>query len=124
MDFSVSKLTDHQRGHLEFIMNSPSYADIFKPYLVERREILLKMLLRPDESRKTTFSDDYLRGAIHTIENLLDFCDTLIKETQLSRMAGSIKDLPSSAQYAALAAKGAFGPGGQPARDYDPNTEF
>lgn len=124
MEFSVNKLTDHQRGHLEFIMNSPSYADIFKPYLLERRDILLKMLLRPDDARKTTFSDDYLRGTIHTIDNLLEFFDTIIRETQMSRMGQSIKDLPVDQQYAALAAKGAFGPGGQPTRDYDPNTEF
>jgi hypothetical protein len=124
MEFSVTNLTDHQKGHLEFIMNSPSYADIFKPYLLERRDILLKMLLHPAETRKDALPDDYLRGAIHTIDNLLSFFDKLIAETQIARMGKSIKDLPSDAQYAALAAKGAVGPHGRPVRDYDPSTEF
>lgn len=124
MEFSVSNLTEHQRGHLEFMVNSPSYSDIFRPYLMNRRDVLLKMLLRPDSTRKTTFSDDYLRGTIHAIDNLLEFFDKLIEETQMSRMSKSIKDLPATEQYAALAAQGAFGPSGKPVRDYDPEQEF
>lgn len=120
MNFSVSDLTEDQRGHLEFILNSPSYADIFVPYLKNLREIQLRLLLRPDDNRKTTFSDDYLRGSIYTIDNLLTFFEKLVEETQTNRMAKSIRDLPGEAQYAALAARGMVGPH----RDYAPDQEF
>ena len=101
MDFSVDNLTDHQKGHLEFIMMSPSYSDIFKPYLVLRKETLTKLLLRPDTARKDTFNDDYLRGAIHTIDNLLEFFENLVNESSIDRTQSVVMN-----------------------RDYNPNQEF
>lgn len=119
MNFSVSNLTETQRGHLEFLLNSPSYSDVFEPYLRYQRDIQLKLLLRPDAARKDTFSDDYLRGSIHAIDNLLIFFTKLIEETNPDRVVSAIQATPSAQTYL-----GASGPHGTPVRDYDPNQEF
>jgi len=119
MDFSVSNLTELQRGHLEFILNSPSYSEIFVPYLQYQRDIQMKLLLRPDDARKTTFSDDYLRGSIHSIDNLLLFFEKLVEETNVQRVSNALQATPSARSYL-----GVSGPHGQSVRDYDPNQEF
>lgn len=80
MEFNLSDLTEQQLAEMAFIVTSPAYRETVIPYFVARRENAIKMLLRGDAVRKDAYTDDYLRGAISTIESLMDFFEIVAKE--------------------------------------------
>jgi hypothetical protein len=80
MEFNLSDLTEQQLAEMAFIVSSPAYQETVIPYFVARRENAIKLLLRGDASRKDAYTDDYLRGAISTVEALMDFFEIVAKE--------------------------------------------
>lgn len=129
--FNVSKLSDHELGHLEFILNSPSYVDVFAPYLKNMRNSLNTKLLDPSEDRKRDYNDDFLRGGILMIDGLLQFFTKLITETEIERVHRSQTEPTSEDQYQTLREQNNMGPFspslGHIVSDdgpYDPDTDY
>jgi hypothetical protein len=87
--FDVGQLEDEQIGHLQFVLNSPSYVDVFKPHLQQMRNSMNIRLLDPSETRKNEYPDDFLRGGIVIIDGLLALFERLIHETDMERIARS-----------------------------------
>jgi len=108
--FDVANLDDHILGHLEFILNSPSYGDVFKPYLVRMRDSLAVKLLDPSRERKDQYPDDFIRGGIITIDGLVSFFERLIEETTIERLARSQRPLSGNEQYEFLRSEGRIRP--------------
>lgn len=129
--FNVSKLSDHELGHLEFILNSPSYTDIFAPYLRSMRNSLNTKLLDPSEKRKQEYNDDFLRGGILMVDGLLQFFTRLIQETEIERVHRSQTEQTGEEQYQSLREHNSIGPfspslGHIVTEDsaYDPDTDY
>lgn len=129
--FNVSKLTDHELGHLEFILNSPSYVDVFAPYLKNMRNSLNTKLLDPSQTRKEAYNDDFLRGGILMIDGLLGFFTRLIQETEIERVHRSQTETTGEDQYQHLRENNVIGPFspslGHIVSDdvpYDPDTDY
>ena len=70
-ELDLSRLTEEDIGHLEFVLSSPSYSLIFRPFLARIREDYLRLLLNPSKSRAESVPDDYLRGGVAVIDTLL-----------------------------------------------------
>jgi len=125
----VSGLEDHQLGQIEFVLNSPAYADHFEPYLQRVRDSLNRMLLDPSQSRKDRDPDDFLRGGIVMVDGLLTLFKKLIEETRIERMARSQVERTPDQVYQQMREEGRVGHSGtteQPAGPgtYDPAEDF
>jgi len=83
----VGSLSDHEIGHIEFVLASPAYLDHFAPYLTRMRDSLNSALLDPSQARKDQLPDDFVRGGIVMIDGLLTLFRKLIDETRIERMA-------------------------------------
>lgn len=97
--FDIGELTAHELGCVEFVLNSPAYIDVFKPYLLGMRERLNNMLLDRSSVRKEEYSDDYLAGNIVAITGLLALFEKLIAETRMDRLVESQTSLGAVARY-------------------------
>jgi len=118
--FDVSGLDDHEIGHLEYILNSPSYARVFRPFLERMQMNYTSLALDPrPDVRKRYGGTKYLRAGANNIRNLLEFFDKLVAETQHER-AMSIR-MTDEQQYHAAVERGQMGPH---ASDYPSDTEF
>jgi hypothetical protein len=126
--FDVKNLGDHQIGHLMFILNSPSYTDIFRPYLEQQRNSLATFILDPSQNRKDSYPDDFLRGGIVMIDGLLELFTRLIEETDIERVARSQAELTESQQYEKLRQEGHIKPmsglGHQEEPAYSPEEDY
>jgi len=108
--FDVSNLDDYKLGHLQFVLNSPSYSDVFKPYLVAIRNGLNTKLLDPSKGRQEGYPDDFIRGGIVTIDGLLALFERLIEETSIEMLARSQQELTGEQQYERLREEGRIRP--------------
>jgi hypothetical protein len=118
--FDISQLDDNELGHLEFVLNSPSWAQVFEPYLVRISESLKHKLIDPSRGRKDALPDDFLRGGIAATEGLLAFFRKVIEETQIERVARARQTSPE-ARYHEQQQSGDIGPAGQTAPPLDPD---
>lgn len=125
--FDVRSLDDYQLGHLQFVLNSPSYTDIFAPYLQKVRNSMNKLLLDPSQQRKDQFSNDFLTGGIIAIDGLLKLFDKLVDETTIDNLVQS-QEQTSEQQYETLRQAGKVKPASglsipmeQP---YDPSEDY
>lgn len=116
--FDISKLDEHSLGHLMYVLNSPSYEQIFEPYLQRMRDSLNARLLDPSQTRKNDLPDDFLRGAISTVDGLLTLFKRLIDETELERIARSQIALTEQEEYENRRREGVPEPQYNPAEDY------
>jgi hypothetical protein len=107
--FDVAALDDYELGHLEYIMNHPSYLRVFRPFLerVEQTYVQLALDPRPDVRRKHG-GTKYLRAGANNIRNVLDFFDKIVAETQHQRAMGV--QLTDQEQYHAAVERGQAGP--------------
>lgn len=121
--FDIRTLEDHQLGHLMFVLNSPSYLDVFEPYLRNIRESLNKKLLDPSQFRKDELPDDFIRGGISTLDGLLTLFDQLIQETEIERIARTQVEKSDEESYQDLRHEGKIKPITGIGR-YDPDEDF
>lgn len=87
--FDVGKLTEHELGCVEFVLNSPAYLDVFRPFLVSRREQIALAMLDRSKERKEMYPDDTLAGHVTAIDELLTLFESIVSETRLERMIHS-----------------------------------
>jgi hypothetical protein len=125
--FDVRKLDDFQLGHLQFVLNSPSYMDVFLPYLKNIRESFSIKMLDRTQQRKDLYNDDFLAGGIIVIDGLLTFFNQLLDETDMGRIADS-QAITGEQQYELLRQEGIIGSGGAGPQiketPYDPSLDF
>lgn len=97
--FDIKSIDDFQLGHLAWVLNSPSYDDVFKPYLQKRRDDLAAMMLDRSQDRKDIYPDDFLCGGIVMIDGLLALFTQLIDETSMEQIHRSQITKTNNEQY-------------------------
>ena len=97
--FDPRKLDEQTRGSLEFVLNSPAYPEYFKPFI---EDILHKMNnLWKDRSRdrQEVYPDDYLAGGAIFGECMLNFFETIIRETNMERIHAAMENMTNDMLY-------------------------
>jgi hypothetical protein len=127
--FSTSKLSEQQLGCVEFVLNSPAYLDVFKPYLLDARETMAAAMLDRSTGRKDQYPDDFLAGSISTIDSLLNFFQHVLDETSLDRVHASMERITPEVEYHMRQQAGKIVPvmgANQDAapRDYEPDEDY
>jgi hypothetical protein len=118
--FDVSDLTDEELGHLEWVLNSPSYERVFKKYLMNMSNTLTHRLKNPSRERKDMYPSDFLRGGILMIDGLVTFFQKIVAETQMERVARAKGvGLSQEELYEKLRQEGKSRPAGQTAQAED-----
>ena len=97
--FNVGTMSEEQLGMVEFVLNSPAYSDTFEPYLKSIRESMNELWLDRSQKRKDEFPDDYLAGAIASIDGLLKLFTILIHETSVERIHSAMAGESPDQQY-------------------------
>ena len=110
--FDVSKLSDTDLGHIEYVLASPSWDQVFRPYMTRMRDSMIKLWLDPREERKQKFSDEYLRSGINFIEGYLTFFDNIVFQTQHERVVKARQERATGDEYLDLQLAGKTGPPG------------
>lgn len=120
--FDISKIDEITLGHLEYVLNSPSYADVFRPYLVSMRNTLNQRLLDPSKDRKEEHPDDFLRGGVVAIDGLLHFFEHIVEETRMDRITTALTPATPEQQYTNDAQGGYHAPVLGANESLDPST--
>lgn len=97
--FDVGALTEHQLGCVEFVLNSPAYLDVFKPFLQSRREQIALAMLDRSRERKEMYPDDTLAGHVTAIDELLSLFENVVAETRMERMILSQRPPSAADRY-------------------------
>ncbi len=126
---NVADLDDHEIGHIEYILHSPSYGDHFEPYLRRMRDRLNQLLLDPSDEREKLYPYKFLVGGIAMLNGLLELFTGLINETRLERMARAVVERTPNQQYQQMREEGLVRHSGttvQPAEvaDYDAAEDY
>lgn len=127
--FDLRKLSDQELGCVEFVLNSPAYMDVFKPYLTGIRDSMNHLWLDRTQKRKDEYPDDFLAGGIASIDGLLNFFDHIIKETSMDRIHESMSHMSNDDIYTRRQEQGRVQPVvgiNQPAEpdEYDPAQDI
>jgi hypothetical protein len=126
--FDVSDMTDEELGHLEWVLNSPSYERVFKRYLLSMSDTLTHRLKDPSRERKDKYPSDFLRGGVLMIDGLVTFFSKIVTETQMERVARAKGvGLSQEELYEKLRQEGKSRPAGQTAQaedEYDPAQDL
>jgi hypothetical protein len=118
----VHTLPEHELGHIEFVLNSPAYRDHFEPFLKKMRDSMAQTLLSPTDDRKSKLPDDFLRGGITVIDNLLSLFNQLIEETSMDKLHEALTAKQTNeAGYEELRLRGLTRPAGQTAQPASPD---
>lgn len=115
---NTSALTDDQMGHLAYVVNSPSWLDFFEPLLREAINASMSQLADPSITRKNARPDDFLRGQIVALRNLLDM-PHFVLEDQRERHKTQAADDATQLAYADRATNGFM----RPMTDYEPSED-
>lgn len=122
--FDLSRLNDDELGQLEFVVNSPAWEGVFKPYLRQMIRSLEMMMKDRSQERKDKYNDDFLAGQCSALEGFVAFCDGIVQNTNMARMAEAQKMTPEQ-EYERLRVLGLVRHSGQAARPEDiPFEEF
>lgn len=97
--FDARKLTDRQRGQIEFVLNSPAYEEGFKPYMLGILNSMTTLWRDRSSIRRDKYPDDFLAGGACFGEGLLKFFEYLIQETNLERIHASMEDVSGEDLY-------------------------
>jgi len=79
-------LTQKDLDIISFVLTSPAYSDVFEPYLHGVRNKMAHDMLDRTVERKSIYPDDFLAGAIVTVDGLLSFFKLLIEESDVARI--------------------------------------
>jgi hypothetical protein len=109
---NLNKASDEEIGQLEYVVNSPAWARFFKPYLFKMLNSINRMWRDRSAERRDKYSDDYLAAYAASIEGLLQWGDTLVKQTQAARVIDAQERTPEQ-EYDALRAMGFIKHAGQ-----------
>jgi hypothetical protein len=81
--FDISNLDEHEIGHVEFILASPSWERVFRPFIERCHNQFIDYLLDPRKDKKVG-NEDLIAGARMT-RQFLEFFDKVISELQHER---------------------------------------
>jgi hypothetical protein len=110
--FDVSKLTEQEIGEFEWVVNSPSFLRVFRPYLITMRDSVQTMMLDRSEDRKRMYPDDFLAGEAAALIGFVKFLDGLKANTSMERMHKAVQ-LSTEQMYADLRNRGVIAHSGQ-----------
>lgn len=110
--FDVSKLTEREIGEFEWVVNSPTYQRMFRPYLIKMRDSVQTLMLDRSEDRKKAYPDDFLAGEAAALIGFISFLDGMKENTNMERMHKAVQ-LSQEEMYADLRAKGLISHSGQ-----------
>lgn len=110
--FDQSKLTEEEVGNFEFILNSPSYLRLFRPYLIKMRDSIQHLMLDRSEDRKKAYPDDFLAGEAAALIGFITFLDGLRSNTNLERMSKAVQ-MTTDQMYEDLRKRGLIKHSGQ-----------
>lgn len=65
------KSDDQAMQNLAFLVGSNAWLDFFLPMMVNARDAALRMIVDPSQKRLDTYPDDFLRGRIRTLDDLI-----------------------------------------------------
>ena len=123
--FDLSKLNDDELGQLEFVLNSPAFEGVFKPYLLGVIRGIERLMKDRSDARKAQYNDDFLAGQCLALEGFLAFAAGIIQSTNMARMAAAVQMTPNE-EYERLRSLGLVRGAGQVVRpeDLTPFEEF
>lgn len=115
--FDVSELDQSELGHLEYILNSPSFERVFRPYFERIRAQFVAVLLDPRADARAKYGDEYLRQGANLTTRFLDFFDKIIAETRHERAVSAREEIGQEDLYREAVAAGLIRGSGQTSRD-------
>lgn len=92
-------LTDEQRGNMEFVLNSPAYADYFKPFMEGILSQMNQLWKDRSQKRKDQYPDEFLAGAVVFGEGLLKVFEMVISETNMERVHAAMENMTPELLY-------------------------
>jgi len=114
--FDVSKLSEHEIGAIEYVLNSPCYASVFRPFLLRSRESAIRLVLDPHAEKMKQYDEKDMKWKANVIEELVTFFDHIIEETQHERAVRAAqywRGDTQEEQYTKFREEGKIGPAGQ-----------
>ena len=90
LELDLSKLTDEDLGHLEFVLCSPSYNRVFRPFIDQIRADYLRLLLDPSKERQARIPDDYIRGGVAVLATILAMFDDIREGINAERIHNAV----------------------------------
>jgi len=92
--FTIEGLSEDELGQLEFVLLSPSYERVFKPYLTRMAKQTQDLMLDRTEERKQRYPDDLLAGQVVGLKGLIAFLDSLVLQINMSRVVAAQEHTP------------------------------
>lgn len=123
--FDISRLNEDEIGQLEFWLLSPAWEGFGKLYLKGIVRSLERLMKDRSTERKEKFNDDFLAGQCTAIEGFIAFCDGIVQNLSVARMAEAQRMTPEQ-EYDKLRATGFIRHSGQVVRaeDMTPFEEY
>lgn len=115
--FDVSNMDAHELGHLEYVLNSPSWQRVFRPFIERLHQQFIAHWLDP---RGKTIDEQYLKAGANVTRDFLSFFEKVIKETNHERAMQARTALGDEDLYRLAREQGQIGPAGQ----VRPNEEY
>lgn len=119
--FDLSRLNEEEIGQLEFWLLSPAWEGYGKLYLKWIVKSLERLMKDRSEERKKRYNDDFLAGQCTALEGFIAFCDGLVQNLQMARVADVQKMTPNQ-EYEQLRALGFVRHSGQVVQAADLNV--
>lgn len=116
--FDLSKLNEEELGQLEFWLLSPAWEGYGKLYLKSIIKSLERLMKDRSEERKKRYNDDFLAGQCTALEGFIAFCDGIVQNLSMARVAEAQKMTPDQ-EYDRLRALGFVRHSGQVTRAED-----
>jgi hypothetical protein len=96
--FDINKLSAEELGHMEYIVNSPSWERVFRPFFIRARDTYTELLLHRDPKVRIAHGGSpSLRAAANNMSLVVTFFDKIIEETQHERAIAAASGTPDYA---------------------------
>lgn len=123
--FDLSALNEEEIGQLEYLLLSPAWEGYLKRYLLAMVRSIERLMKDRSDARKASYNDDFLAGQCTALEGFITFCDSVVNNVNLARVAETQK-MTSDEEYQKLRALGFVRHSGQTqkAEDLVPFEEY
>lgn len=108
--FDIRKLSEEDRGMIEFVLNSPAYGKFFKPYFQDILDTLNQQWKDRSRERQDRYPDEFLAGGVVFGEAMLKFFEIVIQETTMERIHGAMENLSNDQVYELRRTRGLMKP--------------
>jgi hypothetical protein len=123
--FDLSRLNEEELGQLEYWLLSPAWEGYGKLYLKSIIKSVERLMKDRSEDRKKRYNDDFLAGQCTALEGFIAFCDGLVQNLSMARVAEVQKMTPNE-EYDRLRTLGFVRHSGQVVRaeELDPAEDY